>query len=232
MEQVPVKNKPYLIIGGGRLAKHIANYFQLLGIPFNQWKRTNKSKLEDLTTKSGKVLLAISDESIIPVAKRFTGRLVIHFSGVLSTKFAESAHPLFTFSNNLYPLKEYQNIPFITERNRMKFKDLFPELLNVSYEIDRTEKAKYHAWASMVGNFSSFLISEYKNVFTNLELPREILKPYLFRVVKNSMEENDALTGPIIRGDQKTIDSHLKSIETDFIPIYKSLVKCIKKRRK
>ena len=46
------------------------------------------------------------------------------------------------------------------------------------------------------------------------------------------MEENDALTGPIIRGDQKTIDSHLKSIETDFIPIYKSLVKCIKKRRK
>lgn len=232
MEQVPRVYKPYLIIGGGKLAKHLANYFQLLGIPFNQWTRTDKSKLEDLSNHSEKILLAISDESIIKVAKKFPDNLVIHFSGALSTKFAESAHPLFTFSNNLYQLNEYKDIPFITERNRMKFNDLFPELLNLSFEIGQTEKANYHAWASMVGNFSSFLISEYKKVFTNLKLPQEILGPYLFRIVKNSIEENDPLTGPIVRGDQKTIEKHLQSIEMDFVPIYNSFIECIKKRRK
>ena len=99
MEQVPTKKKPYLIIGGGRLAKHLAYYLQLLDIPFNQWKRKDRSKLEKLSSNSNKILLAISDDSIIPVAKKFPDKLVIHFSGVLTTKFAESAHPLFTFSN-------------------------------------------------------------------------------------------------------------------------------------
>ena len=232
MEQVPIDKKPYLIIGSGRLAKHLANYFQLLDIPFNQWKRNDKSKLKKLSRNSEKILLAISDDSIIPVAKRFPGFLVIHFSGVLSTKFAESAHPLFTFSNNLYQLKEYQNIPFITEKKRMRFKDLFPELINSSYEIERREKEHYHAWASMVGNFSSFLISEYKKVIADLKLPKEILEPYLYQIVKSSIKETDALTGPIIRGDQKTIDKHLQTIEIDFIPIYNSFIKCINKRRK
>ena len=232
MEQVPIVKKPYLIIGDGKLAKHLAKYFQLSDIPFNQWKRKDKSKLENLSRNSEKILLAISDDSIIPVAKKFSGFLVIHFSGVLSTKFAESAHPLFTFSNNLYQLKEYQNIPFITEIKRMNFKDLFPELKNLSYEIDKKDKESYHAWASMVGNFSSFLISEYKKVITDLELPTEILEPYLYKIVENSIKETDALTGPIIRGDQKTIDKHLQTIEMDFIPIYNSFIKCIKKRTK
>lgn len=232
MEQVPIEKKPYLIIGSGRLAKHLANYFQLLDIPFNQWKSRDISKLESLSKKSEKVLLAVSDDSIIPVAKRFPDFLVIHFSGVLSTRFAESAHPLFTFSNNLYQLKEYQNIPFITERKRMNFKELFPELTNLSYEIGQKEKDHYHAWASMVGNFSSFLVSEYKKVISDLELPKEIIEPYLYKIVENSIKETDALTGPIIRGDQKTIDKHLETIEMDFIPIYNSFIKCINKRRK
>lgn len=232
MEQVPTKKKPYLIIGGGRLAKHLAYYLQLLGIPFNQWKRKDRSKLEKLSSNSNKILLAISDDSIIPVAKKFPDKLVIHFSGALTTKFAESAHPLFTFSNNLYQLKEYQNIPFITESKRMNFKELFPELINLSYVIEQREKEHYHAWASMVGNFSSFLISEYKKVIVDLDLPKKILEPYLYQIVKNSINETDALTGPIIRGDQETIDKHLQIIEMDFIPIYNSFLKCINNRRK
>ena len=63
-------------------------------------------------------------------------------------------------------------------------------------------------------------------------IPKEILEPYLYQIVKNSINETDALTGPIIRGDQETIDKHLQIIEMDFIPIYNSFLKCINNRRK
>ena len=230
MGQVPTIQKPFLIVGGGRLASHLAHYFNLLDIPFYQWTRHSKHPLTLFLNYSHSVLLAVSDDVIEPLADSIPNKMVIHFSGVLSTPLAESAHPLFTFGPDLYDLETYRTIPFITEKDRLSFSDLFPELPNVSYEIDPHKKPIYHAWTSIAGNFSSILIMEYIKKLKEMSLPASMAEPFLKQVLKNSLQSQKALTGPIDRGDEKTIRKHLAVIDDDFKPIYESFVQLCQKR--
>tara|TARA_B110000003_G_C16643110_1_gene530940 strand:+ start:355 stop:1053 length:699 start_codon:yes stop_codon:yes gene_type:complete len=231
MEQVPNEKKTYLIIGGGKLALHFTKYFSLLNINFYQWDRRSNLSLEHLLKLTSKVLLAISDDSIDLVASSIKNKLIIHFSGAHSSAYAESAHPLFTFGSSLNSLDEYESISFITEKGRKSFSYLFPELKNNSFKIDPSKKILYHAWASMVGNFSSVLISEYAKVLKKITLPVEIADPYLRQVIKNSLYTTNPLTGPISRGDKITIQKHLKTIDEDFKKVYESFVELIEKRK-
>jgi predicted short-subunit dehydrogenase-like oxidoreductase (DUF2520 family) len=231
MEQVPNEKKTYLIIGGGKLALHFSEYFSLLNIDFYRWERRSNQPLKQLLELTSKVLLAISDDSIDAVARTIKNKLVIHFSGVHSSVYSESAHPLFTFSSSLNSLDEYESISFITEEGKKSFSSLFPELKNKSYKIDSNKKILYHAWASMVGNFPSVLISEYAKVLKELSLPVEIADPYLKQVVQNSLYTSNSLTGPISRGDKITIQKHLVTIDKDFKKVYESFVELIEKRK-
>ncbi len=108
MGQVPTLHRCYLIIGGGRLATHLAHYFSLLDIPYCQWTRQTEHPLSTLLNPIQKVLLAVWDDAIEPLAKPIPNKTLIHFSGVLSTKLAEGAHPLFTFGPDLYDLVQYK----------------------------------------------------------------------------------------------------------------------------
>lgn len=230
MGQVPTLHKSYLIIGGGRLATHLAHYFSLLDIPYYQWTRQTEHPLSTLLNPIQKVLLAVSDDAIEPLAKSIPNKTLIHFSGVLSTKLAEGAHPLFTFGPDLYDLETYRTIPFITEKGNSPFFDHFPELPNLSYEIDSAQKPLYHAWTSMAGNFSSFLIMEYVKKIKGMNLPASLAKPYLTQVLKNSLQSHSALTGPIARGDNQTIQKHLDVLGENFKPLYQSFVQLIREK--
>lgn len=79
---------------------------------------------------------------------------------MLSTNLAESAHPLMTFPDNLYDLDVYEKIPFITERNRKSFKELFPKLNNPSFEIDPEDKILYHAYFVMSWEFHNDILEQ------------------------------------------------------------------------
>ena len=230
MRKVPRKNIPYLIVGSGRLARHLAQYFKLLNISFLSWDRSNKDPLFTYFQNVDKVLLAVSDGSIEKLAFSISNKTVIHFSGALRIPELESAHPLYTFGYDLYDLEVYKTIPFVTEKGKRPFKELFPELNNQSFQIKSKDKELYHAWSSMAGNFSSLLITEYIKILKKLGLPSNISKPYLLQVVVNSVQTDKALTGPIQRGDKKTISKHLEVIEEDFISIYKSFISLVLKR--
>ena len=64
MRQVP----KYLIIGNGRVARHLAHYFSLLKIKtVSQWDRSQPlARLLELATGSTHILLAIKDDAIEP----------------------------------------------------------------------------------------------------------------------------------------------------------------------
>lgn len=64
MRQVP----KYLIIGNGRLARHLAHYFSLLKIKdYSKWDRSQPlSRLHELCTGATHILLAIKDSAIEP----------------------------------------------------------------------------------------------------------------------------------------------------------------------
>lgn len=233
MGQVPANDfaYPYLLIGNGRLAQHFSHYFQLLSVPHLRWWRRSDTALSECLLQCHKVLLLINDDEIEGFLKQHqkkqSDQLWIHCSGSLETVLAEGAHPLMSFSHELYMLETYTHILFVTAENRRPFSELFPELPNPNAAIPADKKNYYHAWASMAGNFTVLLWTTYfKRLTEELELPLDGGMRYLEQISKNLMTNKPVLTGPLSRGDQGTLQTHLKALGNDpFQAVYTGFIK-------
>jgi len=211
---------PYGIIGNGSVASHFAKYLELLEIPFIIWSRKNDSippdkKLKDCRT----IIILISDDSIdsfINSNPSLSKKTLIHFSGSLITSKAIGFHPLMTFSKDLYTLEEYKTIPFIGSKEKGEFTKYFPELKNRYYVINESQKPLYHALCVLSGNLTTLLWQKTVSDFeSKLDLPSEVLEPYLTQVFKNiKSNPQKALTGPIKRGDKKTMKSNKRALKS------------------
>jgi hypothetical protein len=218
----------YLLIGDGRLARHFAHYLKLENIAFDQWSRKSGGELESLSERSTHVLLAISDSAIEPFLNGHSflrAHPCIHFSGALVSPICAGVHPLMTFGPELYSLDEYRAIPFILERDR---KTELPGFTNVTVELSPELKPLYHALCTASGNFTVMLWEAVFERFNSIGLPREILFPYLVRTVQNLLTAHkgeSVLTGPLKRGDFKTIEKHLTALDGDPLgEIYRAFV--------
>lgn len=230
MRQVP----NYLLIGGGRLARHLQHYFFLQKIPFESWER--RQPITELNKKlqfSTHVLILISDDAIESfIQANIHGKLVIHCSGSLITPHAIGAHPLSTFSNQLYDLATYQSIPFILDDDAPTFSELFPGLTNPNIRLKKEAKALYHALCVMSANFSCLLWQKLFSSFEqDLQIPAKYAKPLLLQQTQNLYHAPQAaLTGPLARGDYKTIAKNLVALQGDpFQMVYQSFVDCYAK---
>ncbi|HNY11545.1 MAG TPA: DUF2520 domain-containing protein [Candidatus Wallbacteria bacterium] len=219
MGQVPF----YVIIGGGRLASHLSNYFTLKKIEFSQWTRNSGVGLPEHISHippDSIVLLAVSDGAIAQlveehaILRKFSP---VHFSGCVSVAGVTGVHPLtsFTRSSSGWGLHDYEMVPFVLEKGGAGFEDIFPCLDNPHYYINAEQKPLYHALCVAAGNFTTMLWGEAMRQFSDiLSLPPEILHPYMDRVSANIKSEGPAgLTGPLVRGDIGTIEQNIKAIK-------------------
>ncbi len=226
MGQVP--QTEYLIIGRGRLARHIAHYMNLCDIPFHQWDRSAEHALESISNRYQKLLFLISDDAIEGLASRLQkgkDQLFIHMSGAIHADSLISCHPLCTFGTEFYSKEFYESIPFIVSHNTSESPQLFPQLKNPQYFLPAENKAKYHALCSMAANFSQMMwIKLFSSFESDLGLPKEAAHALLKKTFENLLQKpNLALTGPMARGDSEVIQKHIQSLENDsFLPIYKS----------
>lgn len=234
MRQVPY----YLIIGDGRIARHFQYYLSLLHLPFVTWNR--KQPLEYLhyyLKDVSHILILISDQAIENITQKYlqnSDAIRIHFSGSLVTTHAYGAHPLMTFNNKLYTLEEYKAIPFIIDDDVPDWKTLLPGIPNTYVRLDKSQKSKYHALCVLSGNFSCILWQKLFNSFEQeFDLPKSLTFPYLLRQTQNLIDDSrSALTGPLVRNDEATINTHLTALNADpFQEIYKSFVACYQKTR-
>lgn len=225
--QVPPKD--YLIIGRGRLARHLARYFDLLSIPNRIWYRElSPEVLQIWAQEASKILIAIPDKEIeaLIISANLPQDKTVHFSGALNTPLAHKIHPLMTFAHELYGIDDYLKIPFVGVKGKASLKDLIPELDNSYYEIEEDQFALYHALCVLSGNGTVVLWQNVIEAFAkSFDLPREILTPYMERIFVNlSQHPEDALTGPWSRGDQKTIEKNQSALEaTSLLNVYQSL---------
>jgi predicted short-subunit dehydrogenase-like oxidoreductase (DUF2520 family) len=232
MRQVPT-DIIYLIIGSGRMAKHFCHYLSLVHIPYRQWSRSKQSEqeLQTLAQESTHIILLISDSQIEAFAKKINRndhQILIHFSGQLSLPHIYSAHPLNTFSHELYAKEDYVCTPFILEENGKTFDELLPGLANASYYIPSALKSYYHAMCVLSANFTCILWQKFFHELENtLSLSPSIGLPYLQQTMHNLLKNpQGALTGPLARNDQKTIQANLHALENDkFLDVYQSFVK-------
>lgn len=228
MRQVPT----YLILGSGRVAKHICHYLSLLDLPFQQWARKTHS-IADLRTKlirASHVLFLVKDSAIRPLTQdleKKDSQYWLHFSGQLNLPGIYGAHPLMTFTSQLKELPFYTAIPFIVEEHSPPFSLLLPGFPNQAYAIPADKKDFYHALCVLSGNFTCIL---WQKLFNELEktfnLPINIAFPYLQQVCHNLIHEPaTALTGPLARNDTATIAANLMALKNDpFSIVYQSFV--------
>lgn len=227
MRQVPA----YLIIGNGRVARHMACYFDFLGISCTLWHREmDADKLRRFAEAATHILILIRDDAIADFAQFHladTRAVKIHFSGAAVVDGVYGAHPLTTFGPDLYGAEKYKSIPFIIEEDAPAFADLLPGLANTHARIKKNDKAKYHALCAMAGNFSCLLWQKLMRDFeSDFGLPPETAHVYLRQQTENLLADPAAaLTGPLVRGDRVTVQKHLSALKGDpFHDVYQSFI--------
>ncbi len=85
------------------------------------------------------------------------------------------------------------------------------------FEVAEESRAAYHAAAAIASNFLVALEESAGELLARAGVaePREILAPLVLRSAANWAERGEAaLTGPIARGDEETIERHRDAIET------------------
>jgi predicted short-subunit dehydrogenase-like oxidoreductase (DUF2520 family) len=218
MRQVPHKLPP-LLIGAGRLTKHFQHYFKLIDQPFQSWSRKDcYDNLRTLIDSSDRVGLLISDDAISGFYQEWSTQLenktVFHCSGTVSHPKIHALHPLMTFGPSIYDLATYQSFLFVTEQGQASKATLLPEFSNDSVALSKNDRPLYHALCVASGNFTTLLWHEALKEFETLKIPPQYLQVYLQRIATNFFADpENALTGPLRRGDVSTVKSNLSSLQ-------------------
>lgn len=233
MRQVP----QYTVIGDGKLARQIRAYFHLKKIPYSKWKRSNpQSSLAEALESASHVLILISDsaiENFIDTHETLLRhKVLVHFSGSLLSRKAFSTHPLQSFAFAKFDAEEFERIPFMLEEEGPSFSELLPGFTNPHFRIPGQDKAYYHSLCVMANNFTTLL---WQKLFREFEgrwnIPSTAAFPILEQTLFNLKTDfRKALTGPLARGDESTLQRNTKALEGDafqaifenFINIYKT----------
>lgn len=224
-----------LIIGAGRLVKHLTHWCSLLSIPTITWQRPESLETLNKHLNTVKYIwLAISDNSLESFYTEHIknnvnpDQTVVHFSGSFHHTEMISAHPLMTFSSKLYDLDDYQKIYFaLTGADDLQ--TALPGFKNAFFKLAPEQKELYHALCVVMGNLPQILWSQSQPLLQQLHIPESAISIYLQKSLSNYLElQSDAITGPLIRNDQSTIFKNLTALEKNhpkLSHIYRSFLK-------
>lgn len=219
----------YLLIGSGRVARHLSHYFHLLNIRHQSWDRSQDPHLlKPKVLASSHVLLAISDSALQGFYRQHLAGLektVVHFSGAHNFEDMIAAHPLMTFGPELYDLDFYQKIHFTMTGASLA--EALPGLPNPSSILPAELKALYHAHCVLGGNFTTLLVGKMLSGFAEMNIPAEAARIYIEKVIGNVFADpSKALTGPLVRKDVETVNANLQSLKNDpYAEIYQAFLK-------
>lgn len=217
MNATKTNSYSYLIIGSGRVARHLSQYLHLLNLDFESWDRhQDPHALARKISSATHILLAISDHAIEGFYRQHLAgheKFFVHFSGALHIDEILCAHPLMTFGSELYSLDQYKSIHFtLTGCDQLHL--ALPGLTNSHSVLPAEQKALYHSLCVIGGNFTTLLGLEMMKGLNNLDIPAEAAKSYLQQTILNLFNESSgALTGPLARKDATTVAANLRALE-------------------
>lgn len=247
-----------VLLGAGNVATHLVKAFEEGGHDLLQiWSRKLKharqltqgrvaeaiGDLSDLDLSADLYVISVKDEAIADVAGRLTEvkGLVVHTSGstsmdVLKANIAFGVlYPLQTFSKQK-PL-DLRKVPLCIEasdtQSLQKLRDMARTLSDVVEEIDSGQRKVLHLAAVFACNFTNHLYHISQQLVEKRGLNFNLLKPLISETADKIYEADpkDVQTGPAIRRDNETINTHLDMLEgcADLQEIYTILSKSIKK---
>jgi predicted short-subunit dehydrogenase-like oxidoreductase (DUF2520 family) len=178
------------------------------------------------------VLLCVPDRAISDVAAAIPpGPWLAHTSGATTLDALAphprrfSLHPLQTFVQGRGPEQLDGAWAAVTGESDEALEAGFElaRLLGLkAFELEDGERPIYHAGAVVAASFLVTLHEAASELFRTAGAPPEALEPLMVRVIENGFQP----TGPHVRGDWETVESHLGELRArrpDLEPLYRTL---------
>lgn len=194
-----------------------------------------------VVTESDVLFITTSDDSIENMWEQIktmdlTGKIVCHFSGVLSSEIFEgiensggtccSVHPVHAFSDKFTSYMNFNTAHVVIEGMEnavVTMKSLFEKLGHCVHTISTQNKAKYHAAAAICSNHVLALLNGSFKLLEecgfNEQSARDMLSPLIQGNIASALNKGcvGALTGPIERNDIETVEMHLNALKDNFV---------------
>ncbi len=215
------------VVGAGRLGTALATALSDAGLKVEGPLRRGEVPSRD----AGVVLLCVPDREIGSAAASIApGPLVGHCSGVttlepLGSHPGFSLHPLMTIPAG--GVASFPGVACAVSGDAVA--DSLARRLGMRpIAIADDDRAAYHAAACMASNFLVVLEDAAERVGRTAGLTRDDLLPLVRATVENwSRLGPDALTGPVVRGDEATLASHrgaLRARAPELLTLYDAMV--------
>jgi predicted short-subunit dehydrogenase-like oxidoreductase (DUF2520 family) len=213
------------IIGRGRLGTALSAALRAAGRPVEG----PLGRGERLGRDVAAVLLCVPDGEIAHVAATIPpGPLVGHCSGAtpVAPHCDFGLHPLMTVTGEGARFEGAGGAIGGTTDEALRFARGLAEDLGMNViEIEDEERAAYHAAASIASNFLVTLEAAAERMLGH---DRELLVPLVRATVENWARLGDAaLTGPIARGDEATVERQRGAVEErapELLPLFDAMV--------
>ncbi|BAJ74010.1 uncharacterized conserved protein [Microbacterium testaceum StLB037] len=205
----PLLDGPLLVVGDGRMGRALVAALEAAGLGV-----AGPAGRGESGTDAAIVLLAVPDAEIAAAARAIApGRTVGHLSGsldlsVLHPHEAFSIHPLMTVTGAGTSFAGVTAALSATSPAAYAVASALTAALGMTgVEVLDTDRAAYHAAASIAANFLVTLEGMAEQLAATAGVEREALVPLVRAAVDNWAERGAAasLTGPISRGDAATI---------------------------
>lgn len=236
---------PILLVGRGRMGSALHRAGLAAGLEITLAGREELAKADHRTAAA---LLCVPDAEIPSACARLVRAaprlaFVGHTSGATELSALASASAAGATAFSLHPLQSIPDgtaelvgspaaIASFQDEGLTLARSLAERLGMTPFEVPEGSRAAYHAAASIASNFLVALESSAVELIeaagiAGADEARELLSPLVLRTAANWAERgHEALTGPIARGDEATVDRHLAAIaETapEHADIYRAL---------
>jgi predicted short-subunit dehydrogenase-like oxidoreductase (DUF2520 family) len=232
----PLSAAPLVIIGRGRVGGSLARAAEAAGI---EVRTAGHDEIVAACEGADAVLLCVPDATIaaaaaeVPEGPAFVGHVsgagTLNLLAEASARGARafSLHPLQTFATGETAVDGTPAAIAGSDREALRFARELAEALGMRpFEVAEEDRSAYHAAAAIASNLLIALEESAAELLGRLgtDEARELLAPLVLQTAANWAELGPrALTGPIARGDQTTVDGHraaLRERAPELLPLY------------
>jgi predicted short-subunit dehydrogenase-like oxidoreductase (DUF2520 family) len=230
------------IVGAGRVGRSLARAAEQAGVPA---RLAGREDAVEACRASEAALLCVPDSVIASACEAIADaipplRMVGHTSGasdldVLAEARARGAegfslHPLQTIPDGRADVSGAACAVSGTSAEAEAYAARLAERLGMRpFAVPEEHRAAYHAAAVISSNFLIALKESATGLLeqAGIDHPRELLAPLVLQTAANWAERGpQALTGPIARGDEATVERHLEALREaapELVPVYEAL---------
>lgn len=184
------------------------------------------------------IVLSVPDDTLTGLVRGLarTGiwgpqHTVIHTSGRHGLKALEAArragarcialHPAMTFTGHPVDVDRLEEATFTvtcTDEDLPYTEQLVDSLGGTLSRLEEAQRPLYHAALVLGSNHLATVLADAADLLrdSGIERPQDVLRPLVEAAVENTLRDGDeAATGPVSRGDTRTVRAHLEVLERE-----------------